>query len=104
MRDKFELSELTDKQKQKLINFYNVKSIDELDVLDDGNIVVKKEGSLRIPSVATFPDKSGSGRQTKIYLQDHDGKNHELSIDEFISKQTNPPIRYGKVDKKDAKD
>ena len=105
MRDKFELSELTDKQKQKLINFYNVKSIDDLNVLEDGNIVVKTEGSGR-PEGLRRSERSESrvsGKQTKLYLQDHDGKNHELSIDDFISKQKNPPIGYGKVDKKDAK-
>ena len=87
MRDQFILSDLTDKQKQKLCNFYNVDSVDELEVLENGEIAVKKRGS---------------GKPIKLYLQDHDGKNHELSISDFVNKQKNPPLGYGKVDKGDA--
>jgi hypothetical protein len=77
MREDFKLSELTEKQKQKLIKFYNVSSLDDLEVEDTGNIRMK-----------------GSGKPVKVYLEDHDKKLHELSIPEFVKKQKNPPLGF----------
>lgn len=91
MRDDFNLHELTEKQKQKLCKFYNVKHISELEVLNNGSIIVKK-----LKGGSSIDDK-------KLYIQDHDGNNHLLDINEFIRKQTNPPLGYKGVDKTTAK-
>lgn len=89
--DEVDLSKLTKLQQKRLMNFYNVDSIDDLEVLDDGSIVVKKK-------------KSGSGKPLKIYLEDYEGNLNEMSIDEFISKQKDPSLGFSDIPEDEAKD
>lgn len=86
MRDNFVLADLTEKQKIKLCKFYKVSSVDELTICENGDIVIKKTG--------------GKGTALKLYLQDHNGKNHELSISTFIGKQ--PNLGYSNISKSEA--
>lgn len=79
-RDKVDLDELTAYQKQKLLKFYGVDSIEDLEVTPSGDIVVKH--------------KVGGGKELKVYLEDYDGKHIELSIDEFIQGQKNPTLGF----------
>ena len=89
-RDEIDLKKMSKKQQDKLINFYGVDSIDDLEVLDDGEIVVKKKGR-------------GKSVELKVYLQDYDGKEYPLDIDEYIEKQKNPPLGFIGIEKSKAK-
>ena len=82
-RDEIDLTKLTDFQKRRLIKFYDVKSIDDLEVLDDGTIRVKKK---------TGGTKS---KPIKVYLEDRDGKHEPLSIDEFVKDEKDREILEG---------
>ena len=85
------LEDLTDKQKNRLIHFYKVSSIDELEVDKDGNITVKKTKT------------GGSKSNVQLYIQDHDGKDHELSIDEFLDNQKNPTLGFDNLSKDESR-
>ena len=89
MKEDFKLTDLTTQQQNRLINYYNVSSLDKLHVQDDGNIVVKKEG--------------GGKQNHNIYIQDHDNVNHKLDIDTFLKNQKNPSLGFINIDKKEAK-
>ena len=86
-RDEIDLNKLTDFQKRKLIKFYNVNSIDDLEVFDDGTIVVKNKGS---------------GKPIAVYIEDYDGKQNRLDIDEFIEKE--PRLGFQDVSKEKARE
>jgi hypothetical protein len=101
------LEDLTNKQKNRLIQFYKVSSIDELEVDKDGNITVKKvkttdEGVAGVVGGSKTKSEGGVS-STKLYIQDHDGKDHELSIDEFLDKQKNPSLGFDNLDKDEAR-
>lgn len=82
MEDEINLYKLSPLQKKKLTQFYNVDSIDDLEVLADGSIVTKKK------------KMTGGQKPSRVYIEDHDGKLHELSIAEFVSKQKDPSLGY----------
>jgi hypothetical protein len=88
MTDDFKLTNLPIKTKKKLLNFYNVSSIDELEVKPDGNIVL-----------------SGGGRTTavKLFLEDHNKKLHELKIDPFLKKQKKPSLGFDNLTVADSR-
>lgn len=89
-RDEIDLNKLTDFQKRKLSKFYNVKSINDLDVLNDGSIVIKKSGG-------------SAKKEVSVYLEDHDGKLHKMDLDTFINGQKDPSLGYKDVSKDVAK-
>jgi hypothetical protein len=80
-RDIIDLNKLTDYQKRKLIKFYGVDSIKDLEVKDDGNIIVKKQGSAK-------------PKELKVFIEDYEGKLTELNIDEFLTKQKDPSLAF----------
>jgi len=89
-RDEIDLDKLTNFQKRKLIKFYNVDSIDDLEVTDDGDIIIKKKGGAKPSDVI-------------VYIEDYEGKQIELSIEEFLTKQKDPSLGFSDMSKDEAK-
>jgi hypothetical protein len=99
-RDEINLHDLTKFQQKKLTHFYEVDNIDDLDVDDEGNIIVKhmkgsgaSSGNTR--SLVAQPEKSS----ISVYLEDYDKKLFPLSIDDFINNESNLAFQNMNKDK-----
>jgi len=89
MTDDFKFEDLTEKQKKRLLKFYNVSSLDELTVKPNGHIVGSGKPETRTP---------------RLFLEDHNKKLHELKIDMFLKNQKNPSLGFTNIPKKEAKE
>ena len=101
MTDDFKFEDLTEKQKKRLLKFYNVSSLDELTVKPNGHIVGSGNPKGRGVSVAHV---SGGRPTPKLFLEDHNKKLHELKIDQFLKNQKNPSLGFTNIPKKEAKE
>lgn len=99
MTDDFKFEDLTEKQKKRLLKFYNVSSLDELTVKPNGHIV----GSGK-PAGKPEGTRSKRSARLRLFLEDHNKKLHELKIDLFLKKQTNPSLGFTNIPKKEAKE